>query len=297
MKKYNYKPKFPPFFEGWYFRHYSKEHTLCIIVGRNVDGSGAGASFVQIIYDEKSYNINLSLDKFLYLKTRFAIKLGKNYFTEKGIVLNIDTDEIKIKGKITYRNITPLNYSFMGPLSLVSNAECRHEIVSLRHILSGGFRINGENVCFDNGIGYIEGDSGKSFPEKYNWISSNYFEDSDASIVAAVADVKLSKFNFQGCGCVILYKGKQYRLATYKGAEIQVNQNNKIIIEQGRYRLCVNIYGKNGRELLAPNNGNMSRIVNESVDTKATFRFYRDDETIFSLKSDRCCHEFEDKST
>lgn len=301
MRKYNYRPKLPPFFEGWYFRHYSKEHTLCVVVGRNVDGSGAGSSFVQIIYDEKTYNINLSLDKFSYLKTKFAIKLGKNYFTEKGIVLNINTEVITIKGKITYKDITPLNYSFMGPLSLVSNAECRHEIISLRHTLSGVLKINGKYVCFDNGIGYIEGDSGRSFPQRYNWISSNYFDDtgasSNASIVVAIADVKLFKFNFEGSSCVILYEGKQYRLATYKGAEIKINQRNKIVIQQGGYRLCINIHDKSGQELLAPNNGNMSRIIKESVDVKATFRFYKEGEMVFSIKSDRCCHEFEDKST
>ena len=297
MKKHNYKPKLPPFFEGWYFRHYSKEHTLCVIVGRNVDSSGAGASFIQILYDEKSYNINYRLDEFLYLKTRFAIKLGKNYFTERGIVLNINTNEINIKGKVMYNEITPLNYSFMGPLSFVTNAECRHEIVSLRHSLSGVIKINGESICFDNGTGYIEGDSGKSFPKKYNWISSNYFKDNDVSIVAAVADVKVFKFNFEGCSCVILYKGKQYRLATYKGAEIKTNKKNKIVIEQGDYKLCINIYNKNGQELLAPNNGNMSRIIKESVDVKATFRFYKEGEIVFSMCSDRCCHEFEGKST
>lgn len=297
MKKYNYKPKLPPFFEGWYFRHYNKEHTLCIIAGRNVDSSGAGASFVQIIYDGKSYNINYRLDEFLYLNTRLAIKLEKNYFTEKGIVLNIDTDQIKIKGKVTYKDITPLNYSFMGPLSFVKNAECRHEIVSLTHSLSGVFKINGENICFDNGRGYIEGDSGRSFPQKYNWISTNDFVDCDASVVAAVATVKIFKYNFQGCSCVILYNGKQYRLATYKGAEIKVNEKNKIVIQQGDYKLCVNIYNKSGQELLAPSNGNMSRKIKESTDVKATFRFYKESEIIFSMKSDRCCHEFEDKNT
>ena len=292
----NYKQKIHPFFEGWYFRHNSKEHTLCIIVGRNVDSSGAGASFVQIIYDEKTYNINFSLDDFIYLKSRFAIKVGKNYFTEKGVVLNIDTDEIKIKGKITYKDITPLSYSFMGPLSIIRNPECQHEIASLNHSLHGVLRINGEDVCFDNGRGYIEKDSGKSFPKHYNWISSNYFKDCQASIIAAVADIKLFGFNLKGCGCVILYDDKQYRLATYKGAEIKVNKPNKIVIEQGVYRLCINIYNKDGQELLAPSNGNMSRIVKESIDVKATFRFYKEDKIIFSLYSDRCCHEFENKT-
>lgn len=293
MKNYNYKPNFPPFFEEWYFRHNSSNHTLCIIVGRNVDTNKAGASFIQIIYDEKSYNINFKLNEYLCLRTKFAIKIGKNYFTEKGIILNIDTDEIKIKGKLLYKNITPLKYSFMGPLSFVTNAECSHEILSLKHSLCGNLKINGESICFDNGIGYIEGDSGKSFPQKYNWISSNYFEDNTTSIVAAIADVKLFKLTFQGCCCVILYNGKQYRLATYKGAEIITNEKNKIIIQQGIYKLCINMYDKNKNELLAPNNGNMSRIVKESIDVKATFRFYKEGKLLFSLQSNRCCHEFE----
>lgn len=289
---YTEKIKKSPYFEGWYFKQESSNNSLCVIVGRSCDIAGEGKSFIQIIADGKSVNINYPLDNFVYLKNRFAIKLGKNYFTEKGIVLDIDDDVIKIKGKIEFGELTELSTSIMGPFEKLPFIECKHTVISMYHSLYGKMTINGQEICFDNGTGYIEGDRGKSFPGKYKWFQCNDFEGKIASVTVAVADIPLIWRKFCGCFAVIYARNRIYRLATYKGAKIQKDTDNRIVITQGKYRLCIDYFSEDsGCELSAPVQGNMSRTIKEGNSCYIRVKFSYDDFLVFSGESDRCSYE------
>jgi hypothetical protein len=80
--------------------------------------------------------------------------------------------------------------------------ECHHGIVSMKHDVQGKVAFNGEEMDFNDGVGYIETDSGVSFPEGYTWIHSNDFNE-NCSIMAAVAKIPFLKRHFWGCICVV----------------------------------------------------------------------------------------------
>ena len=150
---------------------------------------------------------------------------------------------------------------------------------------------NSEIINFDNGIGYIESDAGHSFPKKYTWLQCNNFTNINASIMTAVAEIPILKANFNGAICVINYKNKEYRLATYLGAKVDFCNNYCIIIKQRKFKLVIKLCDTKGHRLLAPKDGNMTRIIYESVCANAKFWFYEGDELIFFGNNDKCSYE------
>jgi hypothetical protein len=77
----------------------------------------------------------------------------------------------------------------MGPFRFVPLMECRHSVLSMSHSLSGSLRLNGKSVCFNGGVGYIEGDRGHSFPRRYIWTQCNWREESPCSLMLSAADI------------------------------------------------------------------------------------------------------------
>ena len=261
------------YFEGYYFKHQKGQNTLCIIVGKSNSGE-----FIQVITNNRSWHIPY-------------IKEG-NIFTDSGIKLNIKTQQLTLIGQISYHNLSPIKYDIMGPFKTLP-MECKHGIVSMYHKLDGKVILNGAPLDFTDGIGYIEKDSGTSFPSSYVWIHANDFKEGNTSIVASVATIPFLGFNFRGCICVVYLKGKEYRLATYLGAKIIVCNKNELLIKQGKYKLYIKIENIDGQKLKAPSNGIMIRNITEAASCKALFKFYIGHKQLVTLNSQQASFEYE----
>lgn len=259
------------YFAGYYYKHQKDDKALSLIVGQ------VGVKrFIQVITQEFSHKVDFT---------------AGNVFSANGIELNIRTPQLSLIGKIGYRNLTPIRYDIMGPFRIFA-MECRHEIVSMRHRLEGSVLLNGTEIDFTGGTGYIEGDSGCSFPSSYTWIQANDFA-KPCSIMASVAEIPFCGLHFQGCICVIWYRGKEYRLATYLGAGAILCTNKRIVIRQGRYRLEIRVKKRNGFELGAPQKGELTRTITESISCPAEFRFFIRNEMVLCLKSQHASFEQE----
>lgn len=287
-KKYNKKS----FFEGWYFKHQYKNFNIAFIPGINIDKNGVKYSFIQVITDSKSYYIKYDYKDFSISKDKLTIKIKDNIFSKKGIVVNIVNKDITIKGKLNYKDITPIKYDIMGPFSLLPFMECNHGVISLHHKVMGKLSVNNEELIIEEGIGYIEKDWGCSFPKSYLWIQSNEFKEEKTSIMVSIADIPLSKFEFKGCIAVVFYKGKEYRLATYNGVKILFYNENGLTIKRGKYKLEIDIKENYPQKLLAPNGGEMIRTIYENISCKAKFKFYIKDTKVFELESDNTSFEY-----
>lgn len=259
-------------FAGYYFKHQKGDHTLCIIAGcTNKE------QFIQVITEEFSVEVPYS---------------EGNYFSRKGIRLNIQTPQITLTGTIRYVGLSPIKYDIMGPFSCFP-MECRHGIVSMNHQLNGKVVLNGDVIDFTGGVGYIENDSGCSFPASYIWVQANDFQKQKCSIMAAVATIPFCGFRFRGCICVIQYKGREYRLATYLGVRVILCTKNRILLKQGKYFLEIRIKGRNAKSLSAPKNGDMMRTIWECAACPAEFIFYERGKCVFRLRSERASFEWE----
>jgi hypothetical protein len=235
-----------------------------------------------------------------------VLRIGGNIFSNSCVKLHIERNNINLTGEFKYSNLTPLKYDIMGPFCCLP-MECRHGIISMKHDVSGEIILNGEKFIFDKGIGYIETDSGHSFPKRYSWVQSNDFR-RNCSIMASVAKIPFTglpcirrtawarnRLFFWGCICVIWLDGKEYRLATYKGAKATRLKHGKMEIRQGIYHLSITINRRKAHRLLAPLNGSMTRTIKESVSCPARFVFKKNGKIIFDEVSDYASYEYAGK--
>ena len=271
-------------FEGWYYKHQSVTgKSLAVIPGRATD-----SAFILVITDEKSHHIPYPVAE--YQKRGEELHIGSNVFSPAGVSLNIQNHELTLVGEIKYTNITPIRGDIMGPFRFFP-MECSHGVVSMSHFLSGMVTLNGETTNFTGGKGYIESDSGRSFPSGYTWVQCNAF-DGDYSIMASVARIPFYGIHFWGCICVVWLNGKEYRLATYKGVKIQRCGHGVLELSQGKYRLCISIDKQDGHKLPAPQFGKMSRFIREVLSCPARFRFMEGDVCVFDGRSDFASYEY-----
>ena len=184
----------------------------------------------------------------------------------------------------------PLKYDIMGPFSLLPFLECRHSVRSMKHSISGKMFVNGQEYLFQDAIGYWEGDQGYSFPKEYAWTQCSF---PGGALMLSVADVPIAGFHFRGIIGVVLWKGKEYRLATYLGAKAVQVKEGKLRIVQGNLELEARLLEKVRCPLKAPDNGNMMRTIHENVACRAYYRFKKGEYTFFSFKTDRASFEYE----
>ena len=276
------------YFCDWYFKCQGADGALAIIpaVHRSKDVS---SSSIQLITSDGVYNACFPYAKFKK-KTPFGADIESNHFSANGIDLCLSTPDIKAVGSLRFGELSPIKYDIMGPFKYVPLMECRHSVISMHHTVSGKIEINGKSYIFDNDIGYIEGDRGYSFPQKYAWTQCFF---PNGSIMLSVASIPMGFFSFKGIIGVIMLDKKEYRIATYLGAKIRKIEDGEIVIEQGKMRLFVKLIQKSSLPLFAPTGGKMTRTIHESISCRAAYRFENDGNTLFSFETDNASFEYE----
>ncbi len=146
--------------------------------------------------------------------------------------------------------------------------QCRHSVYSMCHKIGGKIKVNDQLYNFENGVGYIEGDCGSSFPKKYIWTQC-CFENS--SLMLSVADIPFLGIHFTGIIGFVLLDGKEYRIATYLGAKIKQINKNIVTVKQGNFEFTAKLLKKNAQPLAAPTNGDMCRTIHESASCEAYY--------------------------
>lgn len=275
------------FFYGWYMKCQNDAYTLAVIPAIHRTGRKSTCS-VQIITDDGSWTVPFPAAAFYCAEGNIFI--GENRFGKEGIRLAIQRPELKMWGKLDFGTISSLKYDIMGPFVLMPFMECRHSVWSMRHRVCGTVRINGRKYSFQNAWGYWEGDRGRSFPSKYAWTQCCF---KGGSLMLSVADIPIMGIHFNGVICIVLWHGREYRLATYLGARVKQIRDGRIRIIQGNMELEARLLQKKGNPLKAPTMGNMVRTIHESAACRAFYRFRKGRRTMFSFETDRASFEYE----
>lgn len=275
------------YFYGWYFKCQSETQTLSIIPAVHKSEQKRSCS-IQVITENHAWSIDYTASAFH--RTGNEIRIGKNRFGERGIFLAIHTPELDISGELRFGTLCPLKYDIMGPFSLFPFLECRHSVRSMRHSVYGRINVNGQSYSLQNAYGYWEGDEGHSFPKEYAWTQCGF---PGGSLMLAVADVPVAGFHFRGIISVVLWKGKEYRLATYLGAKAVLVRDGRLRIVQGNLELEARLLEKVRSPLKAPANGDMTRTIHENTACRAFYRFRKGDSNFFSFKTDQASFEYE----
>ncbi|MBR6044294.1 MAG: hypothetical protein IKP47_01535 [Ruminococcus sp.] len=276
-------------FGGYYFKAQSETQTLAVIAAFH-NSNGAGSCSIQIISDSGVWSAAYTENSYSKSPKGFRIRLSENYFTEKGMNLDIHRRDLTVTGRLRFGSFTPIRYDIMGPFCAVPFMECRHTVVSMRHRVDGTVTINGEKYVFKDAVGYIEGDRGTSFPKHYTW-SQCCFE--NGSLMLSVADIPIGPVNFKGVIGVVMLDGKEHRIATYLGAKVIKLGDNSVTVKQGNKVLTATLIEKRAHPLAAPVSGSMIRTIHESASCTASFRLEKKGEVLLDLLTDKASFEYE----
>lgn len=274
-------------FYGWYMKCQSETQTLAVIPAIHQTGKKTACS-VQIITDAGVWKA--SFPQTAFRRTKQKIQIGKNRFAGDGILFDMETPKLTVKGQLYFGSLSPLKYDIMGPFALVPFMECRHSVWSMQHSVCGTVSVNERNYSFHNANGYWEGDRGRSFPKVYAWTQC-FFK--GGSLMLSIADIPIAGIHFTGIIGIVLWQNHEYRFATYLGAKAVKIENGILQIAQGDMKLEARLLKKTGHPLLAPDNGNMTRTIRESASCEAYYRFQKGGRTLFAFKTGSASFEYE----
>ena len=290
-----------PFFEGWYFKlvNSTGNQRLTVIPGVYIGSKPEDShSFIQVMngVNGKAYYIKYPFDHFRSDKKRFHTTIGSNEFSAKQIHLEIGNDEIHVEGDLTFNGLSPwpvtwLSPGIMGWFAWLPAMECYHGVVSLDHEIMGNLRINGGEIDYSYGRGYIEKDWGKSMPKAWIWAQCNHFNKPLTSLTLSVAVIPWGFATFNGFIVGLLIDGTLYRFATYTGAAIEkkvVSEKNVSLVFSDRKKR-VEIFARRvgGGQLKAPTIMQMDRRISETLSSEI--------DVILSVRKNGAWHKvFED---
>ena len=109
----------------------------------------------------------------------------------------------------------------------------------------------------------------------------------------SVAEIPIAKKHFTGIIGVVLWKGREYRLATYLGAKVVHKGNRTIKVVQNDRELEAILLDGKRNSLRAPTEGSMVRTIHESVACRAFYRFKKGGHTFFAFETNRASFEYE----
>lgn len=272
------------YFEGWYYKHVDAggKQIWSIIFG--ISHSADPHSFIQVIEGKTGATeyFRFDADAFSYDRKELFITIGENAIRKDLIELNLEGEKFRIKGCLDYKNVSAypqklLAPGIMGWYTYAPFMECYHGVVSMNHTLHGQLEINGEEIDFTGGKGYIEKDWGRSMPSDWIWMQCNHFPAAqDASMMISIARIPWLTGHFPGFLSFFRIGGEVYRFATYNRSELRnlVLQPDKVELKMTnrKYILEVSVERKISGQLKAPVKGQMDRKIAESLDANLTVR-------------------------
>jgi tocopherol cyclase len=275
--------KKPPFFEGWYYKLISadEKHKIAIIPGV-ILGQDAHA-FVQVLegVSGKAAYHSFPFEEFRADRSLFALAVGGNRFNGNHLSLNIERPEGQLTGEIQFGSLNPwpvtlFSPGIMGWYAWVPGMECYHGVLSFDHPLKGILMLDGKEMDFTGGRGYIEKDWGQAFPAGWIWFQSNHFSGVSACITASVAIIPWLGHAFRGFIVGFWLDGRLYRFATYTGARIEslriFDDHVDWVLQDRRYRLHLAARRVQGGLLRGPTRLDMGQRVLETLNATVELR-------------------------
>jgi hypothetical protein len=281
LKKKNY-------FEGWYFKQVTSDsrHTFAFIPGISLVENDPHA-FIQIMDGATGITdyIRYPVDQFRWRTSDLFVKVGSSVFTRDAMMLDIDTENTTIRGRVDFSNAiryprSILSPGIMGWYSFVPFMECNHGVISVNHDLKGGVSLNNRVINFDGGKGYIEKDWGTSFPEAWIWVQSNNFTKHGTSFMLSIAKIPWMGKYFVGLISFLYLENRFYLFSTYNKSVFSEVSNNadmlQLTLQNKTRRLKIRVNKNSFCDLQAPVSGEMSRGIKESIDSEVHLQLFNE---------------------
>lgn len=277
-----------PWFEGWYFKQEGETGTLALIPAYHRDGQGHASASLQIVTEQGAKWLEFPAEELSANRRLLFVRLGDSTFSRYGCRLHLRKDGVELSGALHYGPFAAPDSDMMGPFRFVPGMQCRHSVFSFSHRVSGEVTLNGREFLFSGGTGYVEGDRGCSFPSRYLWTQCGREGD---CVMLSVADVPVAGTHFTGCIGSVFLGGREYRIATYRGARLLHISRDAVLVRQGGLLLSVRLLRENGLALHAPAEGSMSRTIRESLACTVRYRLTLDGRQVFDFIGERASFE------
>jgi tocopherol cyclase len=241
------------FFEGWYFKIVNKTMTNVIAlipgiyIGKTVENSH---SFIQILQGNSakySYK-RFGEDEFTSKSNKdLKINVANSSFSLDKISLNINDDIDNITGCIRFENVLKwpdsiINPGSMGYYNFIPFMQCYSQVSVMDMDLRGTLSINGCEIDFNGGKGYIEKNWGYAFPYSWTWLQCNSFKNRKASISCSIGHIPFMMTSFRGFLIGLFIDDKFYKFTTINKSTLSIIQNNLDVIittENKNYKLII----------------------------------------------------------
>ncbi|MFK8102166.1 MAG: tocopherol cyclase family protein [Saprospiraceae bacterium] len=265
------------FFEGWYYKivNEKEDRAFAFIPGIAMDEQGKQQAFVQVLDGKKmkaAYHEFAAKD-FVPEAGKFELSIGANYFSRRTLRLALPD----VWGELNFIGQVPWSSSWyspgiMGPFSFVPFMQCYHGILSMDHQIEGQLTIEGVEIDFTGGRGYLEKDWGHSFPSAYIWMQSNHFKTPGISLKASVAKIPWMGTSFVGFIAGIWLQDRLIEFTTYNFTRLRrsfADQEEVVLhLENRHYRLQIRADREAATQLASPIIGFMEGRVEESMTAK-----------------------------
>lgn len=262
------------YFEGWYYKVISadEQQAYAFIPGVAMDEQGERHAFVQVLNGKQrtaAYH-RLPFEQFAPQGGKFEVSIGDNFFSRERIHLQLPN----IQGELRFEGLVPWSNSWyspniMGPFSFVPMMQCYHGILSMTHHIEGRLSMDGADIDWTGGRGYMEKDWGRSFPSGYIWMQTNHFSDPDVSIKSSVARIPYLGTSFVGFIAGIWLHDRLLEFTTYNGTRLRRSfadeERVELIYENRRHRLEILAHRQAGTALVSPISGFMDGRIEESM--------------------------------
>ncbi|MGM9639613.1 MAG: tocopherol cyclase family protein [Butyricicoccaceae bacterium] len=267
-------------FCGWYYKMQRGKESAALIAA--VCGTGAARrGSIQVLTPEGSLWFSLPGERCFVDPVRPRACMGASRFSPAEIRLDLRQEGHRVGGCLRFGPGLPPQGDVMGPFGMLPFLGCRHTVWSMRHRVDGWLQIDGRRMVFDGGTGYIEGDRGRVFPRRYLWTQCLF---DSGSLTAAVADLPIpGPARLTGTAAMVTLAGREYRLATYRGARLLAWGPGYAALRQDDLLLTVRCRAEAGHWLRAPARDGMTRTVREAVRTSVSYRLWQKDRLLLAL--------------
>ena len=212
------KKKRKPYSESWCFRELEADFTCAFVVRIDYDEEGRMTGRLAVKLPEGQWNFDYAHPVNMNLRGSLFLVLDKNVFTEACIHLDIDESDLRIKGDIYF------DREYGGCLIGLSR-----KIWAMEQELSGELMVNGRDISFDGGKGYLEEWKGNLEESLAFWSQCNWFGEKAVRIVCGGRE--------RHCFAIFDQDGYRVRLTGWKGARVEYVNKQGFRMVQGRYVL------------------------------------------------------------
>jgi len=271
------------YFEGWYFKlvDADMENVFAFIPGVFYSPNPRHShAFIQVVDGRNmtySYE-KFPADSFSARKNSFEINIDGNVFSKDGVALNMDHSGAKLEGNLQFTNHQKWPDSFINPGSMgfynyILKMQCYSQVCSMDFDLQGSLQVNGRQILFDGGRGYIEKNWGSSFPYSWVWVQCNHFDSARASLSCSLAHIPFLFTSFRGFLIGLCANDTFYKFTTMNGSKIQVFQSGSdvtVLTTNDIARLKIVCETERDKFILlnGPRNDQMIPLVQENLQGK-----------------------------